>query len=543
VKPTLMPAIPLTILGLIVASCGPTPPSASPFPSTPSAVVSASPQTPMGTLASSDTPDWFQGAVLYEIFVRSFADSNGDGIGDLNGITEHLGYIQSLGATAIWLTPIYPSPSVHGYDVTDYFAVRPEYGTRADLQALVEAAHARGLRLILDFVPSHLSSLHPFFQDALGDPGSAYADWFLWTNAAHTTYASFDGVSGMPRFNHHNPEVVDYLSEAALSWLDLDDDGDYQDGVDGFRVDNVVFPPREFLEALRQRIKSVNPSALLLGEAWVDRARYLAGYFDEEFDALFDFPLYGIVQGDPGINGDGVLAGGPFPLMLTSLFGDEAELFPPQAMLVRFFSNHDTNRIATELSGDPARQRLAAALLATLPGPVMVYYGEEIGMLGEKGGPPYWDSYRREPMEWYASQAGPSQTTWFRPDDRWNLPFDGISVEEETPDPDSLLNYYRQVLGLRREHPALSQGDLAPLDLPTRPSGPWGIVLSSGSETLVGLFNFADSPLEVSVSAFPLSAPWLRDLLSGQLLPGPSADGTLSLPLPPAAAFILAAAD
>lgn len=542
-KPTLMPAIPLTVLGLFVAACGPTPPSGSPIPSTPSTVASASPQTPTATLIPYDPPDWFQEAVLYEIFVRSFADANGDGIGDLNGITEHLDHIQNLGATAIWLTPIYPSPSVHGYDVTDYFAVRPEYGTRADLQVLVEAAHARGLRLILDFVPSHLSNLHPFFQDALGNPGSAYSDWFLWTNAAHTTYASFAGLSGMPRFNHHNPEVVDYLSEAALSWLDLDDDGDYQDGVDGFRVDNVVFPPREFLEALRQRIKAVNPSALLLGEAWVDRARYLAGYFDEEFDALFDFPLYHIVQGDPEFNGDGVLAGEGFPPLLTSLFGDEAEMFPAQAMLVRFFSNHDTNRIATELSGDPARLRLAAALLATLPGPVMVYYGEEIGMLGEKGGPPAWDNYRREPMDWYASQAGPSQTTWFRPDDRWNLPSDGISVEEEAADPESLLNYYRQVLGLRREHPALSQGDLVPLDLQPLASRTWGIVLSSGSETLVGLFNFADSPQEVSVSAFPLSAQWLRDLLSGQLVPGPSADGTFSLSLPPAAALILAAAD
>ena len=167
-KPTLMPAIPLTVLGLFVAACGSTPPSASPIPSTPSTVASASPQTPTATLIPYDTPDWFQEAVLYEIFVRSFADANGDGIGDLNGITEHLDYIQNLGATAIWLTPIYPSPSVHGYDVTDYFAVRPEYGTRADLQVLVEAAHARGLRLILDFVPSHLSSLHPFFQDALG---------------------------------------------------------------------------------------------------------------------------------------------------------------------------------------------------------------------------------------------------------------------------------------------------------------------------------------------------------------------------------------
>lgn len=275
----------------------------------------------------------------------------------------------------------------------------------------------------------------------------------------------------------------------------------------------------------------------------MDHASGLARFFDEEFDALFDFPLYHIVQGDPEFNGDGVLAGEGFPPLLTSLFGDEAEMFPAQAMLVRFFSNHDTNRIATELSGDPARERLAAALLATLPGPVMVYYGEEIGMLGQKGGPPAWDNYRREPMDWYAAQEGPSQTTWFRPDDRWNLPSDGISVEEEAADPESLLNYYRQVLDLRREHPALSQGDMAALDLQAPANGPWGIVLSSGSETLVGLFNFADSPQEVSVSAFPLSAQWLRDLLSGQLVPGPSADGTFSLPLPPAAALILAAVD
>ena len=276
---------------------------------------------------------------------------------------------------------------------------------------------------------------------------------------------------------------------------------------------------------------------------WITR-RYLAGFFDEEFDALFDFPLYEIVQGDPEINGDGVLAGEPFPFRLTSLFGDEAEMFPAQAMLVRFFSNHDTNRIATELSGDPARQRLAAALLATLPGPVMVYYGEEIGMLGQKGGPPAWDNYRREPMDWYASQAGPSQTTWFRPDDRWNLPSDGISVEEEAADPESLLNYYRQVLGLRREHPALSRGDLAPLDLQPWASGPWGIVLSSGSETLVGLFNFAG-----------LASRGLRQRLS---IVGPGGCGICSavnwclghpptvpsaFSLPPAAALILAAVD
>ena len=205
-------------------------------------------------------------------------------------------------------------------------------------------------------------------------------------------YASFAGNEGMPRFNHFNPEVVDYLIESALYWLDLDGDGDFSDGIDGFRVDNATFPPQEFLNSLRQGIKSANPEALLLGETWVHNPSDLSRFYIDQFDALFDFPMYEILQGNRDSNADGMLAGKGFPVLLTSLLNDEVEKFPPEAYAVRFMSNHDTNRNATELKGDPDRQRMAAALLTGLPGPIMVYYGEEIGMLGQKGGAPAYDN-------------------------------------------------------------------------------------------------------------------------------------------------------
>jgi len=487
------------------------------------------------------SPDWFQNAIVYEIFVRSFADSDGDGIGDLQGVTDNLDYIASLGANTIWLMPIHPTPSEHGYDVIDYFAVNPEYGDLEDLQILVDEAHARDMRLILDFVPSHLSNQNPIFAAAYGDPSAENSDWFVWTNDNHTLYASFAGVDEMPRFNHYNPQVVDYLTEAALFWLDLDSDGDYTDGIDGFRVDNATFPPQEFLMALRQGVKSANPDALLLGETWVHNPADLSIYFEDQFDALFDFPLYEILQGDRDFNGDGILAGDGFPVLLTSLMDLEAEKFPPEGIPVRFLSNHDTNRIATEMNADPDRLRLAAALQAGLPGPQMIYYGEEIGMLGQKGGPPDYDNYRREPLDWYADQEGAGQTTWFRPDDRWNLPDDGISVEEQDADPHSLLNFYRRIMELRLAHPALQDGDFQVIEMETSGSGPWGFTRSAGDENIMALYNFASKDVAVTLPEFPFSADRLVDLISGEEFRPPTPGNAYVLNLAPASALLLTA--
>ena len=484
------------------------------------------------TLIPYSTPSWFQEAVIYEIFVRSYFDSDKDGIGDIQGIISQLEYLQSVGVNTLWLMPVHPSPSVPGYDVSNYFDVNTDYGTIEDLQQLVEEAHNRDIKIIMDFVPSHLSDENPIFQDAYGNPESSYSDWFVWNNDAQTLYAGFANSEDMPRFNHYNPEVVDYLTEAALFWLDLDGDGDYTDGVDGFRVDNATFPPQEFLTQLRQAVKSVNPDAVLLGETWVNSVSDMNRYFEDQFDALFDFSLYQVMQGNKNFNGDGVLAGNGYPILISNTLNEQGELFHGEGFPVRFLSNHDTNRIASEVSSDPDRLRLAASFLAALPDPVLIYYGEEIGMLGQKGGPPYWDNYRREPMDWYRSERGTGQTDWFKPEDRWNKPEDGISVEEQDDDPNSLLNMYRLVFGLRKETPALLRGDYEVLNLDVSGPGPWGITRMIDDEYVVALFNFSDEDRAVTINDFPFKAASLIDILNNVDYPGIDKNEPYSINIP-----------
>ena len=495
---------------------------------------------PTPTPIAYQTPDWFDDAVLYSIFVRSFADSDGDGIGDLNGITGRLDYLESLGVDVIWLLPIYPSPSYHGYDVSDFFAVNPDYGTLEDLQNLVAAVHAREMRLIQDFVPSHLSNQNPLFLEAYRTPDAENEDWFVFTNESNTLYAGFGGNAEMPRFNHFNPEVVDYLTEAALFWIDLDGDGDYTDGVDGFRVDNATFPPQEFFIELRQEVKAANPETLLLGETWVTDPRSLSIFYQDQFDALFDFPLYSVVQGSQNSNNDGLLSGKNAPLLLKSTLTDQASRYPEEAQSVRFFSNHDTNRIATEVGGSLERQKLAASLLVSLPGPIMIYYGEEIGMPGQKGTAPWWDAYRREPMDWYAAESGPDQASWFMEPDRFNSPNDGISVEEQTNDPDSLLNHWRKVIEIRKTTPALESGEIGFPAYSASGQGGWVISRTLGERWVLAFFNFSAAELEITLEEAPYGAANPKDLISGQALPPVSASQPYTLTLPPAGAVILA---
>jgi glycosidase len=414
----------------------------------------------------------------------------------------------------------------------------PDYGTLADLKELVESSHERDIRVILDFVPSHLSNQNPLFEEAYQNPESEYSDWFVWTNDAHTAYVSFADNRDMPRFNHFNPDVVDYLVEAALFWLDLDDDGDYTDGVDGFRVDNVTYPPEEFLRTFRQGVKAANPDALILGEAWVSSPSDLSRFFEDKFDALFDFPLYELLQGDQNFNGDGMLAGRTFPILLTNLLEKEVESYPEEGMVVRFLSNHDTNRIATELDGDQDRQKLAAALLASLPGPVLVYYGEEIGMFGQKGGAPHWDNYRREPMDWYADETGRDQAKWFKPEDRWNRPNDGISVEEQEVDPDSILSYYCRVLNLRYNE-AFIDSDLEILDLDVSNAGPWGFLRKSDAGVVMALYNFSDEERHVTITEPSFSIQNPIDMLTGESYPAIEADKPFTIIMAPADAVWL----
>ncbi|MBN2045535.1 MAG: hypothetical protein JW757_10985 [Anaerolineales bacterium] len=540
-SPWMWGALWLLLAVFLLSACGqsqPAQPTSTQAPT--STLIPPTPtSTPEPTLIPYQTPDWFDNSVLYSIFVRSYADSDGDGIGDLNGITNRLEYLETLGVDVLWLLPIYPSPSYHGYDVSDFFAVNPEYGTLDDLQALVEAVHSRGMRIILDFVPSHLSKQNPLFQEAYRNPGATNQEWFVFTNETNTQYAGFAGNEEMPRFNHYNPDVVEYLTTAALYWMDLDGDGDYTDGIDGFRVDNVTFPPQEFFVSLRQSIKAANPEVLLLGEAWLIDPRSLSIFFQDQFDALFDFPLYSVVQGNQNSNNDGLLAGRTLPLLLKTRFEDEVKRYPAESQAVRFFSNHDTNRIATELGGSIERQKLAATLLISLPGPVMLYYGEEIGMPGQKGTAPWWDAYRREPMDWYAAELGPDHATWFMELDRWNQPDDGISVEEEDPDPASLLNHWRKVLAIRAETPALNAGDISFPSYSASNANGWALQRELDGELAIILFNFSNEDIEITLELAPVDIETPLDPITGEALP-PMVNGQpYTLPLPPASAIII----
>jgi glycosidase len=395
------------------------------------------------------------------------------------------------------------------------------------------------MRLILDFVPSHLSNENPLFQEAYGNPDAEISDWFVFTNETNTRYAGFADIETMPRFNHFNHEVVEYLIEAALFWMDLDEDGVFTDGIDGFRVDNATFPPTEFFIAFRRALKEANPDFLLLGETWVPDARTMSIYYNSQFDALFDFPLYSIMQGNQDSNGDGLLVGRGHPSLISTLFGEQEERYPPEAQVVHFLSNHDTNRIASEVKLDIERQKVAAAFLVSLPGPLLIYYGEEIGMPGNKGISPYWDHYRREPMDWYAAEIGEFQTDWFKIEDRGNAPYDGISVEEQTDDPGSVLNYYRKVLGLRRQYEALNSGEYRILALSSESGGAFGIYRFTDTQQIVSIFNFSAVTQEISIDAFPFSSPQLTELLTEEEYPGVVVGDSYSVELTSGTAVIL----
>jgi glycosidase len=419
---------------------------------------------------------WTAGATCYEIFVRSFRDSDGDGIGDLNGLTQSLDYIndgrpgttKDLGARCIWLMPVAESPSYHGYDVSDYYKVEPEYGTNADFKRMVRAAHQRGIRVLVDLVLNHASSEHPYFKEALRSPTSPYRSWFRFAPSKPATKGPWGqdpwhkspvgdeyyyGIfwHGMPDLNYDTPAVRAEASKVARFWL-------REMGVDGFRLDAVSYlvesgdtlahsrGTHDVLRRFSADVRRTTPTAFTIGEVW-DSTGTILSYYPNELDAYFAFPVSDAIL-------DAVKTGTSTKL-LTELLRFQRAL-PPERWSP-FLRNHDQTRTVTALGGDTARARLAAEILFTLPGLPFVYYGEEIGMTGDKP-----DERLRTPMHW---STGPSMGfTRGRP---WQaLHPDSLTANVAVHDsrPGSLLNAYRRLIRLRAEHPALSSGELVPVE-------------------------------------------------------------------------------
>ena len=423
------------------------------------------------TTAESAAPSRAGSGVYYEIFVRSWYDTNGDGTGDLNGVTAKLDYLKSLGVSGIWLMPINPSPSYHGYDVTDYEAINPQYGTMADFERLLSEAHKRGIKVIIDLVINHTSNEHPWFR-AAQDPRDPHHDWYSWatpgTNlAAHSAagdkawQALPDGrhylgifSPGMPDLNYDNPAVRQAMVDVGRFWS--------RKGVDGFRLDAarhvyLDFKSQEgdpavlaknlaWWQQFMQGVRQVNPEAYVVGEVTESTPAALAPWFGT-LSAVFDFPLATRLVEAARSGEAGDLPG--FLQQAQTAFNAAAGTPGVDAP---FLSNHDQDRVMSQLDGHAGPMRVAAAMLLTLPGHPYVYYGEELGMRGVKPDPDL-----REPMRWERSERSSGETTW-----KASTARDGaaVSVQAELADPDSLLARYRTLIHWRAQIPALRDGAL-----------------------------------------------------------------------------------
>ena len=419
-------------------------------------------------LGSGELP-WWNEHVFYEVFVRSFKDSDGDGIGDLQGLISMLDYLNDgdphtdadLGVTGLWLMPVAQSPSYHGYDVTDYLTIEEDYGTNEDFQQLMAEAHARGMVIIVDLVMNHTSSEHPWFIDSQ-KPDSPYRTWYIWDESpipypspwgSQVWHALGDSYyyglfwSGMPDLNYNNGEVTLAMREIIQFWLE-------EMGVDGFRLDAVRHliengavqantpATHAWLEDFYRYVHTLSPDALTVGEVW-DTTAAVVEYVGDEVDIAFEFDLAGAIL-NAVKNGDNQELIRVQETILES-YG--------QGQYAAFLTNHDQNRVINQLQRNRERARVAATLLLTNPGVPFIYYGEEIGMRGVKP-----DEDIRRPMQWDTSPAGgfTSGTPWRA----LNNDIATVNVQAQAAAPDSLLNHYRQLIHLRMDYPALQVGDL-----------------------------------------------------------------------------------
>ncbi len=464
------------------------------------------------TAESPADPEWFKRAVFYEVLVRSFNDSNGDGVGDLKGLTEKLDYLSWLGVDCLWLPPFFASPLRDGgYDVSDYTGVLPEFGTLGDFVELTDAAHRRGMRVIIDFVMNHTSDAHPWFQASRNDPDGDFGDFYMWADDdkgypdariifvdTETSNWTFDPVrkqyywhrffSHQPDLNFENPRVRDAIMEALRFWLDV--------GVDGFRLDAVPYlyaaegtncenlpATHEFLKEVRVEVDRLYSDRVLLCEAnqWPEDVVAYLGDGDECHMAfhfpvmprLFmavrretRYPISEIMAQTPKIPDNcqwGIFLRNHDELTLEMVTDEERDyMYSEYAKDPRMKANIGIRRrLAPLLDNDRRRLELFTALLLSLPGSPVLYYGDEIGMgdniwLGDRDGV-------RTPMQWDPDRnAGFSSAT----PGRLTLPvimdpiygFQVTNVEAQMAAPTSLLHFTRRMIEVRKANPAFGLG-------------------------------------------------------------------------------------
>ena len=461
-------------------------------------------------------PDWFKTAIFYEVQVRGFFDSNNDGVGDLRGLTEKLDYLQWLGVDCIWLLPFYESPLRDGgYDISDFMSVLPEFGDVDDVAGLLDAAHARGIRVIADMVMNHTSDQHPWFQESRV-PGSDKRDWYVWsdndnayadariifvdTETSNWTWDHDAQAYYWHRFFHHqpdlnydNPEVAGAMLDAVRFWLDL--------GLDGFRLDAVPYlferqgticenlpETHEYLKRVRKVVDDEYPDRILLAEAnqWPED---VVEYFGEgdECQMAFHFPvmprmfmaarreearpIVEILESTPEIPSNcqwGIFLRNHDELTLEMVSDEERDyMYTEYAKDPRMKMNVGIRRrLAPLLDNDRRLNELFHSLLMSLPGSPVLYYGDEIGMgdniyLGDRDGV-------RTPMQWTSDRnAGFSRAEfaelYLPPIMDQVYGFSGLNVESQQKNPNSMLHWLRNLLTVRKQHPVFGMGTFTAL--------------------------------------------------------------------------------
>jgi glycosidase len=386
-------------------------------------------------------PDWIRDGVIYEIYVRAFADSNQDGFGDFQGLIEKLDYLEDLGINVLWLMPVFESADhLHGYHTNNYFRIERDYGNNADFSEFLNAAHQRGMKVVLDLVINHTSRHHPRFLDSL-NPSSRYRDHYIWFEGQEGLINQYgfgrelgggrltasSGWADIPDTNLADPISRDWLFGVARYWLDPNQDGNSADGVDGFRLDHVTGPAHRIWQALRFELKSLKPDILLLAEVFRDfdnggQGYGIKDYYRGEFDLAFTFPFFweaeGIFKDTQDVRG--------FDGLMQAI----EERFVEHDLMCFFIENHDVPWYDTVYSywGQSVGKLIAAnALMQTMPNTPQLLYGQELGTTTWRGAMP------------------------------WML--DG----EDNP----LKNSYRQLIGLRRDNPAFRRGEYIRLDVST----------------------------------------------------------------------------
>ncbi|MFW2587464.1 alpha-amylase family glycosyl hydrolase [Sagittula sp. SSi028] len=532
--------------------------------------------------------DWWRGAVIYQIYPRSYQDSNGDGIGDLNGITGRIPHIASLGVDAIWISPFFTSPMKDfGYDVSDYCDVDPMFGTLSDFDVLVETAHSYGIKVMIDLVLSHTSKDHPWFIESKSSKDNPKADWYVWADpkpdgTPPTNWLSIFGGPGwqwhagreqyyqhnflveQPDLNLHNPQVQDALLDVVRFWLDR--------GVDGFRLDTINFyfhdlelrdnpplPPEERNDSTAPKVNPYNHQLHLYDK---NRPENLA--FLERFRALLDEYPAATAVGEVGDSQMGLEIMGEYTkgdnrVHMCYSFEFLASDKPTAARVVQVmedvdekapegwacwaYSNHDVVRHPTRWDLGPAAARAMTTLMMCLRGSVCIYQGEELGLpeadvpfedLQDPYGIQFWPEFKgrdgcRTPMPWDNSNqnGGFTAASPWLPVSHMHLP---NAVSEQERDPGALLHHYRRAIGFRHAHKALTKGAHSKV---THEGDVVTFTRSHGDEVIFVAVNLSGDPATIDAPA----GQWHQiGQELGSVAPGP--DGKLHLgPWQPALAL------